>query len=134
MANRTICQPAALSKLNVAVANRAPDARHNDPVCTPVLPAVFTNRTPVTCPDTDGVNRTPSSTEFGSVSLTVGTPTEPPNNDCDTEVVVPMSGTRRVRDAGVAADAVPVTDPSSDTSTGIAKKVHARGRLFSCDM
>jgi hypothetical protein len=41
LANCNVCQPLAVSPVNVPVANWAPDTDHNVPVCVPVFAAAL---------------------------------------------------------------------------------------------
>lgn len=60
--NVAVCQPDADSELNVAEASVFPELVHSLAVWVPLLPAVFQNRTPVTCPSTLAVKGVPNST------------------------------------------------------------------------
>src|SRR5512142_308684 len=56
-----VCQPAAVSAVNAAVASRLPCASHRRPTCGPAFPGVFQKRSAVTRPATSARQRTPSS-------------------------------------------------------------------------
>src|SRR5215217_354082 len=63
----SVCQPEALSPLNVPEASGGPPvAAHSAPTCVPVLAAALWKRTPVTEPATSDVNFTPSTAESAS--------------------------------------------------------------------
>src|ERR1700733_12546073 len=72
---RTVCQPDAVSFVNVADASSDPGAAHRLPIWVPVFVAALSKRSPMICPLVDAVNFTPSSTDDVSPeSVWIGVP------------------------------------------------------------
>src|SRR5688572_14709761 len=67
-ASACVCQPEAVSPVNVTWASNEPPLVHRLPTCTPVFCGCLKNRSAVMLPALLERKRTPSSTEFGSAS------------------------------------------------------------------
>src|SRR6478735_974454 len=132
-----LCQPVAVSFVNVTVASRVPVELHREPVCVPLFPAPLKKRMAETWPSRAAWKAMPSSTGLDSLAAAVLGSTSLKSDcasgesgalvwkvqvwvasDAPSTEVTPDRTTRMSESAGSMSDGVNVSDfASADSAT-----------------